>query len=57
MDKDRVTGSEKVVKGKVRVAIGKTIGNAKLETQGEARKVEGKIQNSVGGIKDTVRDA
>ena len=57
MDKDRVIGSAKVVKGKVKVAIGKTIGDAKLETQGEADKVEGKIQNAVGGIKDTVRDA
>ena len=57
MDKDRVIGSAKVVKGKVKVAIGKTIGDAKLEAQGEADKVEGKLQNAVGGIKDTVRDA
>ncbi|MCY0147817.1 CsbD family protein [Hoeflea sp. G2-23] len=57
MDKDRVIGSAKVVKGKVKVAIGKTIGDAKLETQGEADKAEGKVQNAVGGIKDTVRDA
>lgn len=57
MDKDRVIGSAKVVKGKVKVAIGKAIGDAKLETQGEADKIEGKVQNAVGGIKDTVRDA
>lgn len=57
MDKDRVTGSAKVVKGKAKVAVGKVIGDAKLETEGEADKVEGKVQNAVGGIKDTIRDA
>ena len=57
MDKDRVIGSAKVVKGRVKVAVGKTIGDAKLEAEGEADKVEGKVQNAVGGIKDTIRDA
>jgi uncharacterized protein YjbJ (UPF0337 family) len=32
-------------------------GDAKLETEGKADKVEGKLQNAVGGVKDTVRDA
>jgi uncharacterized protein YjbJ (UPF0337 family) len=57
MDKDRVVGSAKVVKGKVKVAVGKAIGDAKLESEGQADKVEGKVQNAVGGIKDTIRDA
>ncbi|TKD15387.1 CsbD family protein [Rhodobacter capsulatus] len=57
MDKDRIAGSAKVVKGKAKVAIGKAIGDKKLETEGEAEKVAGKIQNAVGGIKDTIRDA
>jgi len=57
MDKDRVVGSAKVVKGKAKVAIGKAIGDKKLETEGEAEKVAGKIQNAVGGIKDTIREA
>jgi len=57
MDKDRVIGSAKVVKGKVKVAVGKVVGDAKLEAEGQADKVEGKVQNAVGGIKDTVRDA
>ena len=57
MDKDRVVGSAKVVKGKAKVAIGKAIGDKKLETEGEAEKVAGKIQNAVGGITDTIRDA
>lgn len=57
MDKDRVIGSAKVVKGKVKVAVGKAVGDAKLESEGQADKVEGKVQNAVGGIKDTIRDA
>jgi uncharacterized protein YjbJ (UPF0337 family) len=55
MDKDRVIGSAKVVKGKAKIAIGKAIGDAKLQTEGEADKVEGRVQNAVGGIKDTIR--
>jgi uncharacterized protein YjbJ (UPF0337 family) len=57
MDKDRVIGSAKVVKGKVKVAVGKVIGDAKLEAEGEADKVEGEIQNAAGGARDVVRDA
>ncbi len=55
MDKDRVAGSAKVVKGKLKVAVGKAIGDAKLEAEGQADKIEGKVPNAVGGIKDTLR--
>jgi uncharacterized protein YjbJ (UPF0337 family) len=55
MDKDRVIGSAKVIKGKVKEAVGKVIGDAKLETEGKAEKIEGKVQNAVGGVKDTLR--
>lgn len=55
MDKDRVIGSAKVVKGKVKEAVGKVVGDAKLEAEGKADKVEGKIQNAVGGVKDVLR--
>lgn len=57
MDKDRVIGSAKVVAGKAKTAIGKAIGDAKLESEGRAEKVEGKVQNAVGGIKDALRKA
>ena len=55
MDKDRVIGSAKVVEGKVKTAIGKAVGDAKLVAEGRADKVEGKVQNAIGGIKDAVR--
>jgi len=57
MDKDRVIGSAKVVKGKAKVAVGKVIGDAKLQTEGEGDKIEGKVQNAVGSLKDTIRGA
>lgn len=57
MDKDRIIGSAKVVEGKAKVAVGKLVGDAKLVSEGEAEQVEGKIQNAVGGVRDTIRDA
>lgn len=55
MDKDRVAGSAKVVKGKIKEAIGKAVGDAKLESEGNADKIAGKIQNAVGGLKDAIK--
>jgi uncharacterized protein YjbJ (UPF0337 family) len=57
MDKDRVAGSAKQVKGTVKEAVGKVVGDAKLESEGKADKAEGKVQNAIGGLKDVVRDA
>ncbi|KQU80209.1 CsbD-like protein [Mesorhizobium sp. Root695] len=56
MDKDRVIGSAKVVKGKIKEAVGKAVGDAKLESEGKADKFEGKVQNAVGGIKDVIKE-
>ena len=57
MDKDRVIGSAKILKGKAKVTLGKALGDAKLQSEGQADKVEGKVQNAVGGIKDAIREA
>ena len=57
MDKDRVAGSAKEVKGNVNQVAGKVVGDAKLEAQGKSDKFEGKVQNAVGGVKDAVREA
>ncbi len=48
MDKDRVEGSAKQVKGAVKEMIGKVVGDAKLEAEGKADKAEGKVQNAIG---------
>jgi len=55
MDKDRIVGSAKELKGTVKQALGKVLGDAKLESDGKADKIEGTIQNAVGGIKDTLK--
>jgi uncharacterized protein YjbJ (UPF0337 family) len=55
MDKDRIAGSAKQVKGAVKQAAGKVVGDAKLESEGQADKVEGKIQNAIGSLKDTLK--
>jgi uncharacterized protein YjbJ (UPF0337 family) len=55
MDKDRIKGSAEQAKGKVKEVSGKLTGDAKLESEGKADQVAGKIRNAVGGIKDTLR--
>lgn len=55
MDKDRVAGSAKEIKGAAKTAAGKLVGDAKLQAEGRADKTEGKVQNAIGGLKDSVR--
>ncbi|MDA8249517.1 MAG: CsbD family protein [Rhodospirillales bacterium] len=55
MDKDRVAGLAKEIKGAVKEAVGKLVGDAKLQAEGRASKIEGRVQNTVGGLKDSVR--
>ncbi len=55
MDKDRVEGSEKGIIGKVKEAAGKVLGDTKLKSEGKSDKAAGKVQNTVGGIKDTLK--
>jgi uncharacterized protein YjbJ (UPF0337 family) len=55
MDKDRVIGSAKQIKGTVKQVVGKTVGDAKLVAEGNADKIEGQVQNAIGGVKDTLK--
>jgi uncharacterized protein YjbJ (UPF0337 family) len=55
MDKDRVVGSAKEIKGPVKQGVGKALGDAKLESDGKADKIEGKVQNATGGLKDMLK--
>jgi uncharacterized protein YjbJ (UPF0337 family) len=57
MDKDRIEGQLKKAKGAVKEGFGKVTGDTKTQAEGKADKVEGAVQNAVGGAKDTVRDA
>ena len=57
MDKNKVAGSIKEIRGAAKEAVGKAIGDAKLQNDGKTEKAVGKIQNAVGGLNDAVRDA
>jgi uncharacterized protein YjbJ (UPF0337 family) len=56
MDNDRIKGAVKQKVGEVKEAAGKVLGDEKLKRQGQADEVKGKIQNIVGGVKDSVRE-
>lgn len=55
-DHDRVEGAAKNMGGKVKEAAGKATGDEKLKAEGRMDQAEGKVQNAVGGVKDTLRD-
>jgi len=57
MDKDRIEGAANQAKGAVKETVGKMTGDAKLKAEGASDKAAGKVQNAIGGAKDTVRDA
>jgi len=53
MNKDRIIGSAKQVKGAVEGVTGRILGDAKLCADGKLDVQEGKIQNALGGIRDS----
>jgi len=55
MDKNRINGSAKQIKGRIKNIVGKALGDEKLEAEGSAGKVEGKVQNAIGGLKDKLK--
>lgn len=55
MDKDRIEGAATRAKGVVKEVAGKIVGDAKLEADGKADQVAGKVQNTVGGVKDLLK--
>ncbi len=56
VDRDRVEGAAKDMGGKVKEAAGKMTGDEKLKREGQADQVTGKVQNTVGGLKDKIRE-
>ena len=55
MDKDRIAGAAKQAKGTLKEAAGKALGDSKLVADGKSDKVEGKLQNAVGGLMDALK--
>jgi uncharacterized protein YjbJ (UPF0337 family) len=56
MDKDRIDGAARQVKGAVKETVGRVTGDAKTQAEGAAEKAAGKVQNIVGGAKDADRE-
>lgn len=54
-DQDRIEGAAKNLGGKAKEFAGKMTGDEKLKAEGKADQIEGKVQNAVGGLKDTLR--
>jgi uncharacterized protein YjbJ (UPF0337 family) len=57
MHKDTVKGAAKDAAGSIKQAAGKATGDERLQAEGAADKVAGKIQKGVGNLKDAARDA
>jgi uncharacterized protein YjbJ (UPF0337 family) len=54
-DQDRIEGAAKNLGGKAKELAGNVTGDSKLQAEGKADQMEGKVQNAVGGVKDTLR--
>jgi len=55
MNRDRIIGSAKQVKGNIEQVTGRIIGDAKLTEDGKIDESEGKLQNSIGSLKDALK--
>ncbi|OYX55890.1 MAG: CsbD family protein [Brevundimonas subvibrioides] len=55
-DNDRIEGAAKNMGGKIKEGVGNVTGDEKLKAEGKAEQVEGKIQNTIGGIKDAINE-
>lgn len=55
MNRDRIVGSAKQAAGSLEKLAGKVVGDTELVADGRAKKAEGVIQNTVGGLKDALK--
>jgi uncharacterized protein YjbJ (UPF0337 family) len=54
MNRDRIEGSARALGGRVKAFFGRMFGDTKLHTQGKMDQARGTLQNTVGGIKDSL---
>lgn len=50
-NRDKAEGTLHEMKGKVKEVVGKLTDNPRLETEGRAEKIAGKVQGKVGDVK------
>jgi uncharacterized protein YjbJ (UPF0337 family) len=55
MDQDRIEGSVRTLGGRVKEFFGRMFGDSKLRAEGKMDQAGGRIQNTVGGLKDSLR--
>ena len=55
MNKDRGIGAGKQAIGAAKQVAGKLVGDAKLRVDGNAEQFEGKLQNAIGSVKDSLQ--
>lgn len=55
MDKDRIEGAATNMGGKIKEGAGKITGDEKLRSEGLADQIKGKVQNTVGAVKDALK--
>lgn len=55
-DHDRIEGAAKNIGGNIKEAAGKITGDEKLKAEGKAEQVAGKVQNTIGGLRDSLHE-
>lgn len=55
MDQNRIVGSAKQIKVSINEALGKAVGDAKLQVDGKDDRVGGTVQDTAGTIKDPLK--
>ena len=56
MDRDRSEGAAKTMMGRIKGFFGRMTGDSKLQAEGKMDHAEGRAQNTIGGIKDSLRE-
>jgi uncharacterized protein YjbJ (UPF0337 family) len=56
MDREHIKGAADKAKGAVKDAAGKLTGDKKLQSEGKLDKAKGAAHNTLGNVKDAVRD-
>jgi uncharacterized protein YjbJ (UPF0337 family) len=57
MDREHVKGAADKVKGAVKDAAGKMMGDEKMQAEGKMDKAKGAAHTAAGDVKDAARDA
>jgi uncharacterized protein YjbJ (UPF0337 family) len=57
MNKERIEGAAQKGVGEVKLAVGKAVGDEKLQAEGLGDKAIGTVKETVGKVKDTIHKA